>query len=98
MAAITHVCTIDYVAKILGEDPELLAAIVCNDDNITYGNIVSVYTGKAETVTALTDDGIAELKDMLTCARVSKREWLNFLNDFVDDPVIIERVKGQSPR
>ncbi|MDD7972269.1 hypothetical protein [Roseinatronobacter alkalisoli] len=56
MAAVTHVCTIDYVAKLLGEDAELLEAIIYNDDNLTYGNIVSVSIGPEETVTALTDD------------------------------------------
>ena len=42
MATVTHVFTIDYVAKMLGEDPELLEAIVSNDDNLTYGDIISV--------------------------------------------------------
>lgn len=27
MATVTHVCTLDYVAKMLGEAPELLEAI-----------------------------------------------------------------------
>ena len=71
MAAITHVRTIDYIAKMLDEDVELLQAIIANDDNLTYGNIVSVYAGADETVTALTDDGIEELKDMIRDARVS---------------------------
>jgi hypothetical protein len=57
MAAVTHVCTIDYVARKLGEDVELLQAIISNDDNLTYGNIVRVYAGADETVDALTDDG-----------------------------------------
>ena len=35
MATVTHVCTLDHVAKMLGEDPELLEAIVSNDDNLT---------------------------------------------------------------
>ena len=34
MAAVTHVCSIDYVAKMLGEDAELLEAIISNDDNL----------------------------------------------------------------
>ena len=46
MAAVTHVCTLDYVAKMLGEDPELLEAIVYNDDNLTYGAIISVHTAR----------------------------------------------------
>ena len=69
MATVTHVCTLDYVAKMLGEDPELLEAIVYNDDNLTYGAIISVYTGPEETITALTDGGIDELNDRLRAAR-----------------------------
>lgn len=51
MATVTHVCTLDYVAGMLREDPELLEAIVYSDDNLTYGAIISVYTG-AEGITA----------------------------------------------
>ncbi len=36
MATVTQVCTLDYVAKMLGEDHALLEAIVYNDDNLTY--------------------------------------------------------------
>lgn len=64
MAIVTHVCTLDYVAKMLGEDPALLEAIVYNDDNLSNGAIISVYTGPEDTITALTDDGIDELKDI----------------------------------
>ncbi len=28
MATVTHVCTLDHIVKMLGEDPELLEAIV----------------------------------------------------------------------
>lgn len=52
MATVTHVCTLDYVARMLREDPELLEAIVYSDDNLTYGAIISVYTGAEETITA----------------------------------------------
>ncbi len=93
MATVTHVSTIDHVAKMLGEDPALLEAIVYNDDNLTYGNILSVYTGMDEAITALTDDGISEIKDMLAAARRSTEEWNDFLQDFVADPDIIARVK-----
>ena len=58
MATITYVRTIKYVAEILGEDPELLRAIISNDDNLTYGSIISVYNGEEESITALTDDGM----------------------------------------
>ena len=66
MATITYVFTIDLVAKKLGEDPELLQAIVSNDDNLSYGSIISVYDGTHEAITALTDDGIDELRQMDT--------------------------------
>nr|WP_309402296.1 hypothetical protein [Aminobacter niigataensis]WMD00235.1 hypothetical protein RAR13_28210 [Aminobacter niigataensis] len=40
MATVTYVFTINHVAKLLGEDPELLQAIVSNDDNLSYGSII----------------------------------------------------------
>lgn len=98
MAAVTHVCTLDYVAKMLGEDPELLEAIVYNDDNLTYGSIISVYTGPDDTITALTDDGIDELKDMLRDARITTETWHAFLDDFVNDAELVARIKAQSLR
>ena len=98
MAAVTHVCSIDYVAKMLDEDVELLEAIISNDSNLTYGNIVSVYAGADETVTALTDDGIEELKDMIGDARMTTQLWHEFLEDFVDDPELVARIKAKSPR
>jgi hypothetical protein len=97
MAAVTHVCTIDYVAKMLGEDVALLEAIISNDDNLTYGNIVSVYAGADKTVDALTDDGIAELTDMIRDARITTKTWHEFLEDFVDDAELIARIKAKSP-
>ena len=97
MAAVTHVCSINYVAKMLGEDAELLEAIIYNDDNLTYGNIVSVYVGPDETVTALTDDGIEELRDMIRAARITTKTWHEFLDDFVDDTDLVARIKAKSP-
>ncbi|WP_244526634.1 hypothetical protein, partial [Marinovum algicola] len=98
MAATTYVCSIAHVATRLGEDPELLEAIVSNDDNLTYGNIVSVHVGHDDYITALTDDGIDEIRDMLASARRSVEEWHSFLDDFVAEPDIIARVKDQPLR
>ncbi|WNO53780.1 hypothetical protein [Stakelama saccharophila] len=98
MAAITHVRSLDYVAGMLGEDAELLQAIVWNDDNLTYGAIISVYTGPDEAITALTDDGVEELSDMLREARRTTETWHDFLDDFVDDPELAARFKAQTPR
>ena len=98
MAAVTHICTIAHVAKMLGEDQELLEAIICNDDNLTYGSIISVYTGQEESRTALTDDGIEELADMIRAARLTTQTWHDFLDDFVDDPDLVARIRAKSPR
>ena len=98
MAAVTHVCTIDYVAKMLGEDVELLEAIISNDDNLTYGNIISVYLGPDDTISALTDDGVEELTDMIRAARITTKTWHEFLDDFVDDADLVSRIKTQSLR
>jgi len=73
MAAITHIRSLKYAAKMMGEDLELLEAIVCNDDNLTYGSIITVQTGPDKAITALTNYGIDELTDMLRVARVSTK-------------------------
>jgi hypothetical protein len=98
MATASQIYTLEYVAIMLGEDPEMLAAIVSNEDNLTYGRIVTVCTGPDEIITALTGDGVDELGGMIAQARRSTDEWDQFLDDFVDDPDIITRVKAQTPR
>ena len=98
MAAVTHVCTIGYVAKMLGEDVELLEAIIANDDNLTYANIISVYLGPDDTISALTNEGVEELTEMIRTARITTKTWHTFLDDFVDDADIVSRIKAQSPR
>lgn len=98
MATVTYVFTINHVAKKLGEDPELLQAMVSNDDNLSYGSISSVYDGTDEALTALTDDGVDELRQMLAHARRTADEWNDFLEAFVDDEELIARIKAKSPR
>lgn len=98
MATVTYVRTLDYVARILDEDVALLEAIVSNDDNLTYGAIISVYIGPDESITALTDNGVDELTDMLNEARLTTATWHQFLDDFVDDPELAARFKNQASR
>ncbi|MDW9477911.1 hypothetical protein GOB57_03885 [Sinorhizobium meliloti] len=98
MATVTYVFTINHVAKKLGDDPELLQAIVSNDDNLSYGSIISVYDGIDEALTALTDDGVDELRQMLAHARRTADEWNDFLEVFVDDEELIARIKAKSTR
>ncbi|MER9216261.1 hypothetical protein NKI54_30265 [Mesorhizobium sp. M0663] len=80
-----------------GEDRELSVAIVYNDDVLSYGSIISVYDGTDEAITALTDDGVDGLRQMLV-ARRSTNDWNDFLEDVVSDPDIIARIKAKSPR
>lgn len=96
MATVAHGTTIDDGAKMPGEEQERLGAIAYNGENMTYGSIVSVSTDEA--ITALTDDGISKIKDMLASARRSTKDWHDVLRDFVADPHIIARVKNQPPR
>lgn len=98
MARVTHVYTIEYAAKLLGEDSELLEAIISNDDNLTYGTIIYVCTGTDDSFHTLTDDGIDELRDMLKDAHASEEAWSDFLETFVDNPDVIERFKSLKPR
>ena len=92
MATVRFVFTIDYVAEILEEDVDLLREIISNDDNLTYGNIISVVTADDESTPALTDDGIDELRQMLTEARRSPEKWQEFLDCFVlDEEIVGER-------
>ncbi|MBA8910194.1 MULTISPECIES: hypothetical protein [Aminobacter] len=98
MATVTHVFSIDYVAKLLDEDVELLQAIVSNDDNLSYGSSISVYTGPDEAITSLTRDGIEELEQILTNARRTADEWNDFLEAFIDDGELIARIKAKSQR
>ncbi|MCZ0964089.1 helix-turn-helix domain-containing protein [Paracoccus benzoatiresistens] len=63
-----------------------------------YGSIISVYTGSDEAITALTDDGIDELTDVLRDARHTTETWHQFLDDFVTDPELVQCLKAQPPR
>ncbi|MER8478641.1 hypothetical protein [Mesorhizobium sp. M1163] len=62
------------------------------------GSIISVYDGTDEAITALTDNGIDELRQMLAHARPSTDEWNDFLDSFVDDEELVARIKEKSPR
>jgi hypothetical protein len=98
MATVTSVFTVDYAAQILGEHPDLIQAIIGNDDNLSYGAIITVRTGPEEGIDALTDEGTDELASMLAHARQTHDQWMEFLQDFVADPEIIETVKNLKPR
>jgi len=98
MAAVTHVYLASYVADILGEHPELIEAILSNDDNLSYGSIISVSAGPDEYQTAITSQGIEELRDFIADFRRSPDDWDDLLHSIIDDPDIIQAVKDHKPR
>lgn len=98
MPQVTQLCALERVAQMLGENLEMLEAIVSNDDSLSYGNIVSVDTATEENTKFITAHGVEELRDMLTSARRSSEDWRNFLEDFVNNPDVIARVKENEPR
>ena len=65
---------------------------------LTYGHIVSVYASTDPVISALTDRGIDELKDMTQTARITTKTWHPFLDDFVDDANLLSRIQAQSLR
>ena len=60
-----------------------------------YGNIVSVYASPDEMLTALTDDGVEELRDMIQAARINTQTGHTFLDDFVDDADLVTQIKAK---
>jgi hypothetical protein len=62
---------IDHVARMMSEAAGALKARIYNDDNLSSEEIIRVYTGPGETIIALTSDGIDELKDTLSVARIT---------------------------
>ena len=98
MSTVRHVFTLDYVAGILGEHPDLIAAIVSNDDNLSYGSIITICAGPDDYMTAITDDGIDELRDFIADFCQPPEEWDAFLRSIIDDPETIENVKAHKAR
>ena len=98
MATVRHVLLLDYVANILGEHPELIDAIVANDDNLSYGSIITISAGPDDTRTAITPDAVDELRELLTDLRRSPDVWDDFLQSNFDDPEIIENIKCHKSR
>lgn len=98
MPTVRHVFTLDYVTGILNEHPDLIAAIVSNDDNLSYGSIITVCAGLHDYMTAITDEGIDELRDFIADFRRSPEEWDAFLQSVIDDPETIENVKTHKAR
>ncbi len=69
MAAISHVFTITYVDELLGEDEEWLHEL--SIDMFAEDGRVRIYRGHDDAVTAFTEDGIDNLKQIIADLRAA---------------------------
>lgn len=88
----TRIYAIGYVAKMIGENLELLEQIAANSENIDYGEMIDVATGPDRSVTAFTSRGIESLQEFIADVRTWPGGIRQFLIDQGCDPDIIERI------
>jgi hypothetical protein len=92
MARSTSFYTIGEVARLIGENIELLEEVASNSDNVEYGEMIHVHDGTEYGVTALTQRGIECVEELLADIRTWKGGIRQFLVDQQCDPKMIERV------
>ena len=71
MAAISQVFTISYVAELLGEDEDWLHEL--SIDMFPEDGRLYVNSGKDDAITAFTEDGIENLKQIIADMRAYRR-------------------------
>ena len=92
MARVTHVTSMDRVAKMIGESPELIEVVSWNSDNIDYGEMIHVHDGTEQGITTFTDRGIESLQEFLADVRSWPGGIRQFLLNEQCDPAMIERI------
>ena len=92
MARVTHTYTIDEVAKMIGESPELIEITSANSDNIDYGEMIWVDNGTEEGIKTFTDRGIECLQELLADIRTWNGGILGLLRAEKCEPDVIERI------
>ena len=95
MARVTHVHTIDEVARRIGENLELIEVVCGNSDNIDYGEMIWVDNGTEEGIKAFTDRGIECLQELLADIRTWDGGIRELLRDEHCEPVVIERIMAK---
>ena len=98
MARVTHTYTIDEVAKMIGESPELIEITSANSDNIDYGEMIWVDNGTEEGIKAFTDRGIECLQELIADIRTWEGGVREFLRDEQCEPDVIERIMADESR
>lgn len=98
MARVTHVYSIDHVAKMIGESLELIEVVSCNPDNIDYGEMIHVHDGTDEGITIFTDRGIESLQAFLADVRTWNGGIRQFLMDQQCELDVIERIMAEEQK
>lgn len=98
MARVTHVHTIDEVARRIGENLELIEIVSANSDNIDYGEMIWVDDGTEEGIKTFTDRGIECLQELLADIRTWEGGIRGFLRDEQCDPKVIESIMADEKR
>jgi len=92
MARITHVHTIDEVARRIGKNLELIEIVSANPDNIDYGEMIWVDDGTEEGIKTFTDRGIECLQELFADIRTWEGGIREFLHDEQCDPKVFESI------
>lgn len=98
MARETTIYQIGHVAKLTGENLELLEQIASNPDNIDYGEMILVVASADSATTAFTTQGIKNLQEILADIRTSQGGLRQFLIDEDCSSDMIERIMKAEPR
>lgn len=88
-----HACCQDA-----GRKPGIVGEIASNDDNLDYGDIVTIWTGDEETITSFTDDGIDSLRAFIRDVRTWPGGIHQFLTGSLWEPDVIERIMSDEPK
>ncbi len=92
MARVTHVHSIDHVAKMTDESLELIEVISWNSDNIDYGEMIQVLNGTDKSLTTFTNRGVECLQEFLADVRTWDGGIRKFLLDEQCAPDVIKRI------
>jgi len=98
MARVTHLLSLDEVARRIGENRELIEIVSANSDNIDYGEMIWVDNGTEEGIKAFTDRGIECLQELIADIRTWEGGVREFLRDEQCEPDVIERIMADESR
>ena len=97
MARVTCVFTLEYVARMIGENQELLEVIAANSDNVDYGEMIDVVDGTENETKAFTKRGIESLQELLEDIRSWPGGIRQFLITEQCEPDLIQRILADQP-